>query len=305
MENMEKIGGFTLNLENYSGNDLYSDGDIEDELLRICQSGDREEVLRNSDSWPLLYHLSKTRENILDWYEFNPEGSLLEIGAGCGALTGLFSRKLNKVTCIELSKRRSLINAYKNGKDGSAEIIVGNFQDIDISGKYDYVTLIGVLEYAKCYLNVPKPFHAMLNKIKNNLKENGKVIIAIENRMGLKYFSGAAEDHTGSPFDGINGYVKGSDAITFSKPELTQILNDCGFGKMDFYYPVPDYKLPSTIYSDDYLPEAGELRGVKRAYAGNNFQFFDEELAFDEICKDGQFPYFSNSFLVIAEQGKE
>ena len=85
MDNIEKIGGFTINLKNYSGNDLYSDGDIEDELLRICQSGDREEVLRNSDSWPLLYHLSKARENILDWYEFNPEGDLLEIGAGCGA----------------------------------------------------------------------------------------------------------------------------------------------------------------------------------------------------------------------------
>lgn len=31
---------------------------------------------------------------------------------GCGALTGILSRKAGNVTCIELSEKRSLINVY-------------------------------------------------------------------------------------------------------------------------------------------------------------------------------------------------
>lgn len=299
MEN-EQIGGFTLNYKYYSGTDFYSDGAVEDEMLQICKDKAIESTLQESNSWPLLYHLSKARENLLEWYEFDKDASLLEIGSGCGALTGLFSRKLNRVMCIELSRKRSLINANKNGDNGSAEIFVGNFQDVCVNEKFDYITLIGVLEYSKLYINDPKPFHAMLNKIKGYLKPNGKVIIAIENKMGMKYFSGAAEDHTGQPFDGIDGYVKGGSAETFSKNGLEKLLKECGYVNQEFYYPMPDYKLPSVIFSDDYLPKKGDLRGMNKAYSGINYELFSEERAYDTVCEDGMFPYFANSFLVIA-----
>jgi len=296
----EIIGGFQLNYEFYSGKDFYSDGDIEDVLLDICKNGDIEKNLQEGNSWPVLYHLSKERENLLEWYDFGENKSLLEIGSGCGALTGLFGRKLDRVVCIELSKRRSLINANKNGKTGKAEIYVGNFQEVKLDEKFDYITLIGVFEYSKLYINGEKPFHTMLEKLKGNLKEGGKVIIAIENKMGLKYFSGMAEDHTGSPFDGLNNYVRGESAVTFSKPEIEKILNECGFGDMEFYYPMPDYKLPKVVYSEDFCPRKGDLRDMGQVFSGENYKLFEEDAVFDVICEDGQFPYFANSFLIVA-----
>lgn len=298
----ERIGGFQLNYQFYSGEDHYSDGEIEEEMLRVCREKRQEQALRESASWPMLYHLSPARENLLEWYDFAPDGSLLEIGAGCGALTGLFGRRLARVVCIELSRRRSLINAYKNGDRASAEIYVGNFEDIVLEETFDYVTLIGVLEYAKAYISGDRPFHTMLKRVGERLRPEGSLMIAIENKMGMKYFSGAAEDHTGRPYDGIQNYIGGSGAVTFSKPELEKLLTDCGYGDLTFYYPVPDYKLPASVYSDMYLPGKGELRNVKRAYAGVNLQMFDEEVAFDRVCEDGLFPYFSNSFLVIAKK---
>ncbi len=298
----EVIGGYKLNYRFYSGQDLYSDGDIEEQMLNICKEKRIDEALREGDSWPILYHFSKARENLLEWYEFDRDASLLEIGAGCGALTGLFGRRLARVVCIELSRRRSLINAYKNADTASAEIFVGNFEEIELDEQFDYVTLIGVLEYSKLYLGGNDPFHAMLKKVRGSLKDGGKAIIAIENKMGMKYFSGAAEDHTGVAFDGINNYINTSGAVTFSKPELTNLLTECGFENLHFYYPMPDYKLPAVIYSDSYLPGPGELRNIKRAYSGTNYQMFDEETAYDTVCGDNEFPYFANSFLVIAEK---
>ena len=42
MEKKEIIGNVTLDYEFYSGEDYYSEGDIEDELLKIVQSNDED-----------------------------------------------------------------------------------------------------------------------------------------------------------------------------------------------------------------------------------------------------------------------
>ncbi len=295
----EKIGNVVLDYSFYTGEDRYSDGDIEDIILEAFRDGTSERLLRSSSQWAVLYHLSDIRENILEWYPFDPGASLLEIGSGCGALTGLFSRKVKKVTCVELSKRRSLINAERNRKQDNIEIKVGNFKDILIEEKYDYITLIGVWEYAGLYVGGDEPYISMLQKIKGYLKPGGKIIVAIENKMGLKYFNGAPEDHTAKMYSGINDYAGEKKVRTFSKPEIEKILDEAGIGKAAFYYPASDYKLPDVIYSDDMLPQAGDLRYFKKDYADCRVYHFNDAAAFDQICTDSVFSYFSNSFLFI------
>lgn len=293
-----------LNMDHYSGQDLYSDGDVEEELLKAVQSGeDLEQCLMKGDSWPFLYHLSKLRENLLDWYGFDKKGSLLEIGAGCGALTGLFCRKTDHVVAIELSKRRSLINAARNQQYDNLTIMLGNFEDIKLQEKFDYVTLIGVFEYSICYINSKTPFQDMLKRVKSLLKPDGKLILSIENKYGLKYFAGAGEDHTGRCFDGLENYAAVDRVRTFSRKTLEQMLQDAGFSDNDFYYPMPDYKLPSEIYSDRRLPSFGSIRGACVSYDRDRYELFNERLVFDSVCEDGMFGELANSFLVISTAG--
>lgn len=291
-----------LNLEFYSGKDFYCDGEIEDELLEIVSNhDDYSEILKSDNRWPILYHLSDIRENLLDWYEFGKESSVLEIGAGCGAVTGVLCRKAGQVTCIELSKKRSMINAVRNKDYDNLEIMVGNFEDIQIDKKFDYVTLIGVLEYAPSYINDSNPFSAMLERIRSFLKPDGKIVIAIENKFGLKYFAGATEDHTGNWFDGIEEYKKTKGVKTFSKPEMERLLQENQYRDIEFYYPMPDYKMPTMVYSEEYLPKRGELRNITAVYDRERYELFDEEAVYDQFCDDGMFGYFANSFLIFAQ----
>lgn len=292
-----------LNLTYYSGEDLYSDGDVEDELLEAVQHPeDIPDMLLNGSSWPHLYHLSNIRENLLEWYDFNPEGTLLEIGSGCGAMTGLLCRKVKSVTAIELSKRRSMINATRNKDMNNLEIMVGNFTDIRLDQKFDYVTLIGVFEYSICYVGGRHPFDEMLARARSFLKPGGTLIIAIENKYGMKYFAGATEDHTGVTFDGIQNY-NGVDRVrTFSKGGITKLLETAGFKNNTFYYPMPDYKLPSEIYSDEHLPSVGSIRMPAFSYDRPRVELFNENLAFDAVCEDGLFPQFANSFLIFSKE---
>ncbi len=290
-----------LNLKFYKGEDLYSDGEVEDRLLELCESGrPMQEILMENNDWPILYHLSDVRENVLEWYEFDPQASLLEIGAGCGAVTGLFCRRVKRVVCNDLSKRRSTINAVRNGGYGNLEIFVGNFEDLALEETFDYVTLIGVLEYSGYYISQGEPYGTMLARVKRFLKPGGKLIVAIENKFGLKYWAGAGEDHTGGFFDGIQNYAGIKGIKTFSKPEITRLLQAAGFTDNEFYYPMPDYKLPTAVYSDTFLPKKGMLNDITVSYDRDRYVMFDEAAAYEALAEDGQFPYFANSFLIIS-----
>ena len=94
-----------LNLDYYTAKDHYSDGDIEETLLKMAQEGKSFEDLPEEEvSFPMVYHFSGLRENILSWYPLKKADSVLEIGAGCGAITGMLCRKAGHVTSVELSK---------------------------------------------------------------------------------------------------------------------------------------------------------------------------------------------------------
>lgn len=299
---IEQIGNVKLNLTYYTGEDQYSDGDIEDELLRIVQGNkDFDDVIKNDTRWPILYHLSKYREHIVEWYPFNENSDVLEIGAGCGAITGALSRNAKSVTCVELSKRRSLINAHRHQNSRNIEIFVGNFNEMKFEHQFDYITLIGVLEYAPSFSTSSKPFQEFLNYVKSLLKPNGKLFIAIENKFGLKYWAGAREDHTGKLFDSIEGYKESKGVRTFSKNELKNLLEECMFNKIKFYYPVPDYKLPFQVFSENSLPSIGELRELTHNFDNDRIQLFDESIVLDSLISSNEFEFFSNSFLVVCD----
>ena len=114
---MEKIGKVLLDDTYYPGEDLYSDGAIEDHLLELVKKYPKEDynrIIARERDWAVLYHLAHERENILSWYPLCPQAKVLEIGSGCGAVTGAASGEGRSVTCIDLSKRRSAINAVRN-----------------------------------------------------------------------------------------------------------------------------------------------------------------------------------------------
>ena len=109
---------------------------------------------------------------------------------------------------------------------------------------------------------------------------------------------GGGVDHTGVPFDGINQYELGNKrGKTFSRDELKNLLNKSGFSNTYFYYPLPDYKLPLYIYSENHLPK--DAKGWKPYYVPNSSTLVaDENKLYEDIIKNNVFEFFANSFLV-------
>ena len=304
MDSIEKIGNVVLNMTYYKGEDLYTDGEDEQLILDVVKKYEESEynsVIHERKNWALMYHLSHIRENIVMNIPMENGASVLEIGAGCGAVTGALARKAGHVTCVDLSKRRSTINAWRHKACDNIDIMVGNFQDVEKGlGTFDYITLIGVFEYAENYISSSNPGEEFLTLIKKHLNPNGKIIIAIENKMGLKYWAGCTEDHFGTYFEGIEGYPNTTGTKTYSKKELESMFDSLKLSST-FYYPYPDYKFALQIFSDEYLPNLGDISGNVMNFDRERLLLFDEQKVSHELTTEGLFPQFSNSFLIILQ----
>jgi len=238
------------------------------------------------------------------------------LGAGCGAVTRWLGEHFQDVHAIEGSFQRAYINGLRCRGISGVKVYTANFFDVDIEKQFDILTLIGVLEYSHLYHPIHKkhPYEAAFSALQfahRALKEHGILLLAIENKLGLKYFSGAKEDHTGKLFDGIQGYPDANSPVTFSAAELDQLLRSAGFTAIDFYLPFPDYKLARTVLNAQalsthhhYLYNWIETPFPDRC-TKQRMLLFNESLALREISKAGLLREFSNSFLIIAHKGKK
>lgn len=297
-----------LNLTWYQNEDLYSEGAVEDTIIRLIAENEPEDYVQaiaDNFCWSVYYHLTHTRKNLLNWYPFSPEASVLEIGCGMGAVTGTLCDTCREVVAVELSYRRAVGTLLRCREKENLEIIVGNLNDIAFEKKFDYITLIGVLEYQGSYTNTENPYLDFLKKVKTLLKPDGRLLIAIENQYGLKYWCGAKEDHTGLPFEGMNQYTISQKKVrTFSQDGLRKLIKQSGFSNTFFYYPMPDYKLPAVVYSEACLPQNGNMLNMQYYYVPDNSTLVAQEKdIYRDVIDNGVFGFFANSFMVECSDG--
>ncbi len=295
----------------------YSDGhSIEKKIHEIIKSSkDRgvysDELRSQIGDWPTEYHLSAARHLVVKpiFDAFGNADTVLEIGSGCGAISRYMSEKCENLVCLEGSIQRAIITAERCKDLKNVTVICDDFFEFKIDVKFDYVTLIGVLEYSNLYTKArDSQDNVILSLKKSNsyLNKNGKLIVAIENQLGLKYFNGCSEDHTNVPFYGINNLYDKNSVITFGRKELKEKLSVSGFDYSTFIYPYPDYKLPRLVVFERAFKinefNKSDLIGWVRSssYDNNNFRLFSEKMASDLLIKNGLAEDLANSFIVVA-----
>lgn len=196
------------------------------------------------------------KENIIHWYDFKKEANLLGIGNNIEEYSNGLHAKLSKVTLME---------AFS--------------ENTKLEEQFDYIFIkdeIQKIEYAKQFL-----------------KQDGTILLLLNNRFGIRYFAG--ENYQNQPFSTICG----QNENLLSKKEIEDILQEQGFLNYKFFYPLPNYKMPNVIFSDDYLPDYANTKLLyNNLYEKETVLIFDEVEALKQLTKVGQFQFFANSYLV-------
>jgi glycosyltransferase involved in cell wall biosynthesis len=190
-------------------------------------------------------------------------------------------------------------------------VLAERFDDFRSDEKFDAITLIGVLEYASMFSGGDDPACSMLARVRQLLKPEGRLFIAIENQLGLKYFAGGPEDHIGQAMYGIEGRYQLGQPKTYGRHALAQLLRQAGFENTEFLAPFPDYKFPISLVTEngfaheDFDASAFAWQSVTRDPQLPPHTHFNLALAWPVIFDNGLGLEVSNSFLVIASRDKQ
>ena len=297
----------------------YSDGDeVEERLKEILASvSDPKlssvELVAAQTDWPSCYHLSADRANLLRPFERELQGaSVLELGCGCGAVTRYLGELGADVVAVEGSLRRAEIAAMRCHDLPAVNVLCDRAENLPFESRFDFVTLIGVLEYSRCYLTDPNPILAMLECARRYLAPNGYLIIAIENQLGLKYMAGAPEDHGLGVFSGVNDLYDETSVVTFGRKELEAHLFRAGFGAVEVHLPFPDYKLPMLVVHPSGSSETDSKWQLGSLIANTVYYdrqkpadpTFSLEKAWHVVCRNGLAADLANSHLFVASVRK-
>ena len=246
-----------------------------------------------------LYYLSCSSQNILNWYPFSKDDTLLELGGDLGQLTQVFVDTCKDVTTIEPNMVKAKAIAKRFEKEPNLEIIAGNLININLNKKFNYIVIMGLNRIVDIFGKNMKLMQ-ILKYLEQYLEDNGKFLVALDNKFGLRYFVGNPENILNKKFESIIGYSNESEKIeTFTKSRLERILKENGY-YTNFYYPLPDYKLPNVIFSDNQLPKYNSIDKYIPYTTSNSTIIMNEIDVFREILKNNEemFTFFTNSFLL-------
>lgn len=217
--------------------------------------------------------------NILNWYPFNKTQKVLEVGNKSEELTKFLIDKCSSIQ--KISKIEELEN---------------------IDAKFNIIILIGINENEKINLK------NLVRRLEGFLEMDGRILLAVDNKFGLRFWAGNPENILEKKFTSLLGYNNEYEKIeTYTKRYIETQLNEIGY-KTRFYYPLPDYRRPNVIFSDDALPEYNSIDKYNPYYTGKSDILFNEIDVFREILKTDKdmFTFFANSFLVeVIKKEKE
>lgn len=301
--------------------------------------GDVQAALLGEDNPRCLYAFSPLRENLFEWVDFKKEDRILQLGSDYGSYTGCLAGRAGEVVVVDPRDENLEVNRLRHEASGNIFYIRGALADESghflspdtnrgqtkeavparaavsdasplsaagaslwhaykpadpdgttaaerMSRPFDYVVTAGFLEqYDKEEAKDILDFAAGL------LKPGGALLAAAENEMGVRYLMGARPYRT-----------------AFLESELRSLMAGLAGGDgghVLLYYPVPDYRYPAVIFSDTYLPQAGEVTNISARLEEPGFWYGNEEEAMAKACQNGVFAQFANSFLAVWEKGKQ
>lgn len=229
---------------------------------------------------------------IIKWYTIERENRTACIVSERGNST-LIAEALEEKS---LDVKRVLLNELEDGQNlqGSS---VRNCR-MHEEGLYDIVIAADVLEYARDATR-------LLLCIKSLLKPGGKLLIAVDNRLGIRYFCGDQDAFSGKNYDSIENYRhllswehEALEGRAYSKAELTGFLERAGFTNRRFFSVFPRISNPQLILAQDYEPnEALDIR-VFPEYNNPDTVFLLEEELYPSLMDNKMLHPMANGFFV-------
>ena len=220
------------------------------------------------------------QKGLLVWYPFQKEKDVLYFGKESDAIAEMLQENSLKVTyavCEQVYDRNWRERYHK---------------------KFTYIIAVEVLEKWED----PRQLLCYLQEL---LKEDGRMLLGMNNRFGIRYFCGDRDPYTERNFDGVENYRRvystKEDLFCgrcYSEVEIKRILKDTGWQYFKFFSVISDLKNPNFIFAEDYLPNEDLANRVFPTYHYPDTVFLEEETIYESLIENGMFHKMTNAYLI-------
>lgn len=282
------------------------------------------------DQDPTRYNsiASSARAGWLPLLPPSPQGMVLEIGAGLGAVAQVLAHHYGTVCCLEpVAERLRFLQlrmeqeGLKNVKPVQAALPALPFPD----ATFDAIVMIGALEWVGEWMTEMGPRQAqiaVLEKVRGKLKVGGALLIGIENRFAYTSFRGR-RDHSGLPYTSLMPRWLASLAVSLARSDYRtpgsaregyrtytyglggyrKLFKDAGFGEVSFHWPHPGYTYPAQVFPLRKGVALRQLLGDSLRQRGSwktRFKRGGARLA----ARLGILPFIVSDFLIVTRRGE-
>ncbi len=215
-------------------------------------------------------------------------------------------KKTSRVACVisedgnsrliaeALEEKGLAVNCLALCELESGPVEIRQFDD----DNYDIIVAVDIIEYASDVVT-------LLKNIKSLLAPKGKLLLAADNRFGIRYFCGDQDFFTCKNYDSIENYrhllywerdsMKGR---AYAKAEMLRFLEAAGFSNHHFFSVFPRISNPQLLLAEDYIPnEALDIR-VFPEYNNPNTVFLLEEELYPSLMENGLLHGMANGFFI-------
>ena len=225
------------------------------------------------------------RQNILKWYPFDKNSTFLHINGEDGILSKYLSTFGKVFYLSDNLLDLEGLQKFCPGVKIINESVDGYLSKSD--SKFDYILIEG-------YLDIIQNKKQILELCIQHLNKKGKIIVLADNKLGLRYFSGARLDSKGRLFSNI---LESNEL--FTKDEWDSLCKEVGL-PYKFFFPYPNYQFPEYIFSQ--TPNVEDIKMRDSSFEYKRLQLFEESTALKEMIRCGEYERFCDSFFIVLNE---
>lgn len=233
----------------------------------------------NADKIEEILKRTEIGSNIIQWYPFEKEAEILEIGTENQIITEYLTTIAKEVTTIAPPMEASKVT----------------------DKKFDYILVIGQIEKAmQWFPNSLNPELELLTFLSSLLKEDGKILIATDNKFGIQYWNGRKDLEGTLNYENLAKERTKNGSKLSSENTLKKLLEEADYEHYKFYYALPNYKMTNLIYASDYPITKEDISRNFQYYQPDEIINFKENEVYEQLWEENKeiFDFFINSFFI-------
>lgn len=204
---------------------------------------------------------------------------------------------------------------YVGDKDSIFEMLSLKYGDNLKRISLSWIVNVSTEESADYIISIGYPeklsdISSFLDAVFKYLKKDGRLILGMNNRFGIRYFCGDKDPHTGQVLDGIEDYSraynKAEDVFmgrAYDKASLRKVLINAGFIKTKFYSVLSGLENPSLVLAEGYTPNESLCNRIFPTYNDPRSLFLEEEKLYKPLLENDMFHSMANAFLIECTKG--